>query len=156
MEQVALDLIESGRGLFAFGSVGTGKTLYVAELTVQAIGIRASKRKGPFSHAFITVPELLHKLREAQASNGVGEILDYYSNVGWLVLDDLGVEHTTDWVFQTLYLLINRRYDNMKITLFTSNFGLKQLAEKWGDLRLSSRIKAMCKVKRFTGEDKRQ
>ncbi len=41
-----------------------------------------------------------------------------------LVLDDLGAERTTDWVDETLNLIVNTRYNERRITIFTSNYDL--------------------------------
>ena len=39
-----------------------------------------------------------------------------------LVLDDLGAERTTDWVDETLNLIVNTRYSERRPTIFTSNY----------------------------------
>src|SRR5213079_2434286 len=39
-----------------------------------------------------------------------------------LVLDDLGAEKTSDWVEETLNLIVNTRYNERRPTLFTSNY----------------------------------
>ena len=64
------------------------------------------------------------------------EIINKYSLVDWLVLDDLGIEKTSDWSFQTLYLIINQRYEKLKPVIFTSNLSLEELAGQLGDDRL--------------------
>jgi DNA replication protein DnaC len=39
-----------------------------------------------------------------------------------LVLDELGATIPTDWVRDTLYQIINTRYNDRKLTIFTTNF----------------------------------
>ena len=39
-----------------------------------------------------------------------------------LVLDDLGAEKTSDWVEETLSLIVNTRYSERRPTIFTSNY----------------------------------
>ena len=39
-----------------------------------------------------------------------------------LVLDDLGAEKTSEWVEETLNLIVNTRYNERRATIFTSNY----------------------------------
>ena len=39
-----------------------------------------------------------------------------------LVLDDLGGENPTLWVFDTLFYILNYRYNQKKLTIITTNF----------------------------------
>lgn len=55
--------------------------------------------------------------------------MDKYSNAHLLVLDDLGAEKPTEFVITTLYLIINRRYENMLTTVITSNYDYNDLAD---------------------------
>lgn len=145
-------------GSFIYGPNGTGKTTMAIYMLLQEAKMSYIYRHGGFKIAFITTSELLLKFRETYTKNSdisEKEILDTYSNVDLLVLDDFGVEKTTDWSYQMLYILINRRYENMKKTIITSNFTLEQLAEKLGDDRIPSRIQGMCKMIQMTGTDRR-
>lgn len=134
---------------YIYGSNGSGKTILAAFMLLQEQKYSFSCRQGGLSSKFITIPELLLEFRECYSKNPLKsekEILEEYSNFDLLVLDDFGVEKTTDWSFQMLYVLIDRRYNFLKKTIFTSNFDLEQLAEKLGDDRISSRIQEMCKI----------
>jgi DNA replication protein DnaC len=42
-------------------------------------------------------------------------------NADLLVLDDLGAERTSEWVQETLGLVVNTRYNARRPTIFTSN-----------------------------------
>jgi DNA replication protein DnaC len=74
------------------------------------------------------------------------EVLERYGKVGLLVLDDFGTQNTSDWAFTMLYMLINRRYDDMSPTIITSNYSLEELADKLEDDRITSRLYEMCDV----------
>jgi DNA replication protein DnaC len=114
---------------------------------------------------FKTIPDLLLEIRScfdkqrrewsseggAQTEKG---LIDQYANYKVLILDDLGVEKTSDWSMQTLYTLIDRRYREMMRTIITSNLTLDQLAEKLDD-RISSRIAGMCDIQVLKGKDRR-
>ena len=39
-----------------------------------------------------------------------------------LVLDELGSTIPTDWVRDTMYQIINKRYNDKKLTIFTTNY----------------------------------
>ena len=39
-----------------------------------------------------------------------------------LVLDDLGAEKTSEWVEETMNLIVNTRYNERRPTIFTSNY----------------------------------
>ena len=52
----------------------------------------------------------------------------------------------SDWAYQTLYSLINHRYDWLKTTIITSNYTLDELQDNWQDDRITSRIKRMCEL----------
>ena len=38
------------------------------------------------------------------------------------MLDDLGAERLTDWVEETMSLIVNTRYNERRPTIFTSNY----------------------------------
>jgi DNA replication protein DnaC len=67
-----------------------------------------------------------------------------------LVLDDLGAEKTSEWVEETLNLIVNTRYNERRATIFTSNYEVKEdltdpdsLAVRVG-FRMWSRLHEMC------------
>jgi DNA replication protein DnaC len=79
-----------------------------------------------------------------------------------LVLDDLGSEKTSEWVEETMNLIVNTRYNERRHTIFTSNFddtpdgdGDGQdfsLKERIG-FRIHSRLHEMCDFLEFDGAD---
>jgi DNA replication protein DnaC len=77
------------------------------------------------------------------------------------VLDDLGAEKTSDWVEETLNLIVNTRYNERRATIFTSNFEEKEdrtdpesLLARVG-FRMHSRLYEMCDFVEFEGADYR-
>ncbi len=134
---------------YLHGPAGVGKSQKAANMLVTRGGGK-----------WANIPKLLHNIRSSfDIKLPPGEYpIDYVtqlSEIPWLCLDDLGVESTTDWVFQTLYVIINNRYENLLPTVITSNLSLNQLSEKMEDGRLASRIAGMCEVIEMEGEDKR-
>ena len=54
-----------------------------------------------------------------------------------LVLDDFGTETVKDWISERFYHIINERYVNQLVTIYTSN---KQISELDYDDRITNRI----------------
>ncbi len=50
------------------------------------------------------------------------EILRPVMTADLLVLDDLGAEKTSEWVEETMNLIVNTRYSERRLTMFTSNY----------------------------------
>jgi DNA replication protein DnaC len=106
------------KGLLFHGPFGVGKT-HLAVGILKAI-IRKIGAKG----YFFETPELLRQVRNTY-NNQVDEtemgILKPILDADILVLDDLGTEKTSEWVQETLGLLINSRYNTRRPTILTSN-----------------------------------
>ncbi len=139
------------RGIYLHGEVGTGKTHIVNALHSGArdtIGVRC---------VLWNTTELLRALRAdfdlkpIDKSHVDQNLLEFK---GLLILDDLGAEKMTDWVAETFYLILNKRYNEMLPTIITSNLPVSALAEKVGD-RVASRIVEMCDIVELKGGDRR-
>jgi DNA replication protein DnaC len=78
-----------------------------------------------------------------------------------LVLDDLGAEKPSEWVEETMNLIVNTRYNERRPTLFTTNYldtnddaDLDSLKARVG-FRLHSRLHEMCEFLEYDGGDYR-
>ena len=65
-------------------------------------------------------------------------LLNDLSRADFLIIDDFGTERVKDWVGEKFYQIINGRYINRKVTIFTSNHELLTLKY---DERVKSRIR---------------
>jgi DNA replication protein DnaC len=107
------------RGLFLEGQPGVGKThLAVAVLKqiVQTTGVRG---------LFYDTRDLLRLIRgtyNASTHTTELDILRPVMTADLLVLDDLGAEKTSEWVEETMNLIVNTRYNERRPTIFTSNY----------------------------------
>ncbi len=79
-----------------------------------------------------------------------------------LVLDDLGATKPTDWVRDTMMQVINTRYNDRRLTIFTTNYCAEHgqpsdetLEDRIG-VRLRSRLYEMCRTVLIDGEDYRR
>jgi DNA replication protein DnaC len=146
-------------GLLFLGACGVGKTHLAVSLLKQII-----VDKGDFG-LFYDFRDLL---REIQGSwNGISqtselEILRPVLTADVLVLDELGANKPTDWVRDTIAHIINCRYNEKRLTVFTSNYpdvttqpGEETLTDRIG-ARMRSRLYEMCKVIEIRGKDFRR
>jgi hypothetical protein len=80
-----------------------------------------------------------------------------------LILDDLGSEKTSEWVEETMNLIVNTRYNERRHTIFTSNYedtpdeaavesNEFTLKERIG-FRIHSRLHEMCEFLEWDGAD---
>jgi DNA replication protein DnaC len=108
-----------GKGLFLEGQPGVGKThLAVAVLkqVVQTTGARG---------LFYDTRDLLRVIRstyDPSIRTTELEVLRPVMTADLLVLDDLGAEKTSEWVEETMNLIVNTRYNERRVTIFTSNY----------------------------------
>jgi DNA replication protein DnaC len=147
------------RGLLFMGSVGVGKT----HLTV-AIIRDLLEQKG-VNCLFYEFGALLKEIQNSY--NPVSKtseltVLSPVFEAEVLVLDEIGASKPTDWVRDTMMHIINTRYNEKKLTIFTTNYLDKRKNERDETLedrigaRLRSRLYEMCKTVHIEGEDYRR
>jgi DNA replication protein DnaC len=156
-----------GKGLLLTGDVGVGKT-HLAVGIVQALisekGVRA---------LFCDYRELLKRIQESYnplVATTELQILAPVFEAEVLILDELGAQKPTDWVWDTVALILNTRYNDKRTTLITTNYpnapsALVRAADKpireetLGDRigeRMRSRLAEMCVEVEMRGNDLRQ
>lgn len=148
-----------GKGLFFEGQPGVGKThLAVAVLkqVVQTTGARG---------LFYDTRDLLRVIRstyDPSIRTTELEIVRPVMTAELLVLDDLGAEKTSEWVEETMNLIVNTRYNERRVTIFTSNYEdipddsePNALVFRIGH-RMRSRLHEMCEFVVLDGADYRE
>lgn len=147
------------KGLVFYGPHGVGKTHL-------AIGILKAviRSKGARGHFFET-RELLRLVRDTYNRSVQETEMDVLAPVlqaDLLVLDDLGAERTSEWVQETLGLVVNTRYNAQRPTIFTSNLrDLPDSTDPQGFVfqlgaRTRSRLVEMCDWVEIRGADVRE
>jgi DNA replication protein DnaC len=146
-------------GLLFMGGCGVGKTHLAVSLLKEVI--KKTGERGLFY-------DFRDLLREIQGSwNSVSqaselEILRPVLDAGILVLDELGANKPSAWVRETISHIINCRYNDKRVTIFTSNYldnplkaGEENLTDRI-EARLRSRLFEMCSVVEIGGGDFRK
>jgi len=139
------------KGLYLTGPTGVGKTHL-------AVGILKALIERGYDGVFYNVVDLLDNIRATfdpkspiEAKNRLFH--DFERQI--FILDDFGVQKTSTWVTDRLYALINRRYQDCKTILITSNISLNDLLLRV-DNALSSRIIDMCEEIEIKADDYRR
>jgi DNA replication protein DnaC len=147
------------RGLLLEGQPGVGKThlgVAVLKQIIEATGARG---------LFYDTRDLLRIIRstyDPSIRTTELEILRPVMTADLLVLDDLGAEKTSEWVEETMNLIVNTRYNEKRLTLFTSNYQDIPEVDDPNSLlfrighRMRSRLHEMCEFVQMDGADYRE
>ena len=146
------------RGLLFMGPAGVGKTHLAVAI------IRGLIEKG-FAGIFCEFGSLLKEIQDSYnpiSKSSELKVLAPIYQTDILVLDELGATIPTDWVRDTMYQIINKRYNDQKLTIFTTNYSdargsdKEQVLEDRIGTRLRSRLYEMCKKVVMDGGDYRR
>jgi DNA replication protein DnaC len=146
------------RGLCLIGPPGIGKTHIAVAVLKEAI--RRCGARG----LFYETSDLLRVIRNTYSPlirTAEVEVLQPVMEAELLVLDDLGREKPSEWVEETLNLIINTRYNQRRPTVLTTNYeeaadqtDPNSLLVRIGS-RMHSRLYEMCEILEFEGADYR-
>jgi DNA replication protein DnaC len=163
-------------GLLFIGPCGVGKTHLAAAILGELV-----TKKGA-TGLFYDFRDMIRDIQNTftpESALSESDILEPVFESRILVLDELGAKRSTAWVEETIFYVINHRYNQRKLTIFTSNYpdtaeeedarapmfkksgfgagksGEDTLVDRIG-VRLRSRIYEMCKVVEVGGADYRK
>jgi DNA replication protein DnaC len=151
------------KGLLLTGDIGVGKTHLAVGL------LRALISEKHVQGLFCDYRELLKEIQSTyNPSTQVREmdILRPVFRAEVLVLDELGAVKPTEWVWDTVALVLNTRYNEKRVTIITTNYPDsapsqsaairdETLGDRIGE-RLRSRLAEMCVTVAMHGNDFRQ
>jgi len=160
-----------GKGLLLVGGIGTGKTHLAVGILKELIASRGT------GCLFCDYRELLKQIQNSYNDSVQAtelQVLRPVFEAEVLVLDELGAVKPSEWVWDTVSLILNTRYNDNRTTIITTNFADEPAAsvarsisparaaareESLGDRigeRMRSRLHEMCRVVRMDGPDFRQ
>ncbi len=123
-------------GLIYVGPPGIGKTHLAVPVLSELVERYLARAR------FVHFTALLHQIRSSfdpQTKDTKHSILRPIIDAELLVLDELGAQKPTEWVMDTLYLVINTRYTQRLPTIFTTNYSLDGGTAETGQSRPGSR-----------------
>ncbi|MCP5049002.1 MAG: ATP-binding protein [bacterium] len=148
------------KGLLFQGTIGLGKTSILC-----SIGYELIRTKGVEVY-YIDWNDLVREMRSGEDHStrdfaGINQLINKLSQVELLLFDELGASRLSPWVYDNIYYLFNRRYNNNKITVCATNFhdrpneGGETLNQRVGE-RIRSRLYEMTVNIEVKGSDFRR
>lgn len=158
-ELASLSFVGRAECVVFLGPPGVGKTHLAVAL------IRYLIRQKGVPCLFYDFQDLLKEIQNSyNPDSGTSElgVLQPIFAAKVLALDDLGARKPTIWLEETLSHIISTRYNDMKTTIFTTNYldspvskNDPALTERIG-ARVRSRLHEMCRVVEISGDDYRE
>ena len=116
---------EMKNGLIIYGNIGFEKTYFgacIANKMIENNKIVLMEKSS----------SIIDKIKESFNKDGLSQtqIIELYSNVDMLIIDDLGNENSSKWALEKLYKIISNRYDNELPIVITTRYNKEQLIEQ--------------------------
>ena len=144
------DMMQSGAGLLLWGDVGTGKTFLAA-----CVANYLLDRSIPV--LMTGTGELLNQLMGIYPSER-SDFLKSLNAYSLLILDDLGVEHRSEFAMTQMFHIVDGRYRTGKPLIVTTNLTLQELKNPpdLAHARIYDRLLEMCTPIRINGQNIRR
>ena len=143
--------IENGKGIYLWSNTkGSGKTMLATALGNELINKHKRFVK------FATSLDILDEIRatyDPHSETQESKLLNDLATSEFLIIDDFGTERVSEWAGEKFYQIVNKRYINKKVTIYTSNYDLKTL--KYDD-RITNRMRERTYLVHFPEESVRE
>lgn len=129
---VSSKVLEEGYGIYIYGDSGTGKT----HLTACMVNELVKQQRPVLFTNFFEISQIIRGTFKSSKTSEI-EMIEKIANIDFLFLDDLGTEKVTkngedNWLQEKIFEILNKRYNNKKPTIFTSNYSLEELINNRG------------------------
>jgi DNA replication protein DnaC len=149
------------KGLLLQGSIGLGKTQLLCSIATELM-----KKDDKIDIYYIDWNDLVREMRTGEGHSTrdfttIQSLMNRLVETEILLFDELASSKVSQWVSDYIYYLINKRYNDNKMTIFATNFydkstdGRETLAGRIGE-RLRSRLYEMAQAVEIRGVDFRQ
>lgn len=137
-------------GLLLFGNVGTGKSFFAGCIANALLDQEVPVLMTNF-------PTILNRLT-GMFSEDRAEFIAALSEYDLLIIDDLGVERSTDYAMEQIFFIIDSRYRSRKPMIITTNLKLSELKNPpdLAHARIYDRILERCAPILFDGKNFRE
>ena len=143
-------LDKNNTGLLLFGDVGTGKSFFAG-----CIANALLDRDVPV--LMTNFPTILNRLT-GMFSEDRADFITSFDEYDLLIIDDLGVERSTEYAMEQMFFVIDSRYRSRRPMIITTNLKLSELKNPpdLAHARIYDRILERCAPILFDGKNFRE
>ena len=128
-------VLSGGMGIYLFGDSGTGKT----HLTACMVNELTDKCYQALFTNFFEISKMIRSTF-GKPSENENDYINRLASIDFLFIDDLGTERVQNgesdlWLQEKIFDVINKRYNNKKPTIFSSNYSLNELINNRGFMK---------------------
>ena len=124
---ISSQVLENGYGIYLYGDSGTGKT----HLTACMVNELIKQHRPVLFTNFFEISQFIRGTFKS-SKDTEANMIEKISNIDFLFIDDIGTEKVVkngedNWLQEKIFEILNKRYNNKKPTIFTSNYSLEEL-----------------------------
>ena len=113
-------------GLIIMGESGLGKTHLAASIANRLIENDKIVLMGRLTSLLDMIKETFNDNTKSE-----NELMELYSNIDMMIIDDLGTEKISQWALEKLYTIIENRNENKLPIIITTRFDKQRLIERF-------------------------